>query len=217
VSNDLVRHKALRLMLTTSYTQAEIAKRCGVSGHTMSDWAKKGGWADLRAASKVTTGEIKTGMMMELEELRQLIQSRPRGERLATRDESARRNDILLGINRLKNPLTQEVIQTFSLDIAEFCGENDPALGFVAMKLFDAFISRFLNPDHVAPTLQEALSGTGLKAVRLDDGMDHFAGYVHSRPVVRPVSVQAKREEEEDEEGEFRSGLVYNAETDEWE
>lgn len=57
---------ARELYIYTDKTQAEIAKMLGVSEPTLSNWAKEGGWEQLRTARRSAPAEIQRSLMEQL-------------------------------------------------------------------------------------------------------------------------------------------------------
>jgi transcriptional regulator with XRE-family HTH domain len=57
-------------------TQKEIAQLVGVGNDTISDWAKKGKWKDLKAANSVTRAQVINNTLLQLKELQDEIGTR---------------------------------------------------------------------------------------------------------------------------------------------
>lgn len=198
MSKELERGRALRLMVTTDKTQAEIARIVGVSQHTLSEWSQAGDWPSLRRSAKVTEVEIKTCMMAELDDIRGLIQARPIGERFATRDESSRRNDILQGLSRLKTVFTQEQLQDLVLQMEEFfLRSKDANLVGLVVQLFTEFFENRTDKLFQPETLSQRLPSLIKPAAAAP------------APVTAPAAIEAAQAVEVSRPGDFIPSIPY--------
>lgn len=111
------KEEARQLYFTTSLSQAEIARRIGVSEKTMSAWAIEGDW---RAVKKASFHSPKVEIQRLYEELRVIsinISKRKPEERYPTKEELDARTRIIALINALGEVRDQwrNIYQDFEL------------------------------------------------------------------------------------------------------
>lgn len=64
------------LFMRTDKTQGEIAKLVNVGADTLSDWAIKGKWKQLKAANSVTRSQVINNTLLQIKELQDEINGR---------------------------------------------------------------------------------------------------------------------------------------------
>lgn len=71
------RLQAYDLYMTTAKNQKEIAGIVGISIDTMSDWVRKKGWREEKAARSVTKEKVISNNLVQILNLQEAINTRP--------------------------------------------------------------------------------------------------------------------------------------------
>ncbi|MEI8279784.1 MAG: hypothetical protein WCG87_08455 [Bacteroidota bacterium] len=141
------QHAAAReLTFATNATQQQIADQVGVTRKTVSSWSRMGRWQEMKANSLRIPAELVDDMYRELEELNNIIHSRPPGQRIPTDKEAALRHRILMSIKQIKKQQSvPEMQQTINLFI-RYIEETDT----YAAKIMKNNLTNFL--EHTDPS-----------------------------------------------------------------
>lgn len=129
-NTDQEKARAEELFVSTDLTQDRIAQIVGVSNKTMGEWvnANDGRWKQLRAANGIKKSSIVGMLLMQMNNLLEVINARPEGERFPSSTEADTISKIAGQIERLekKNNLSG-YIQVMD-EFMDFLNRRDPAL-----------------------------------------------------------------------------------------
>jgi transcriptional regulator with XRE-family HTH domain len=92
------------LFMRTTKTQKEIAELVGVGPDTISDWAKKGKWKELKAANSVTRAQVINNTLLQLKELQDAI-----GERTEKKYPTSSESDTMIKLGNLIRALDKSL------------------------------------------------------------------------------------------------------------
>ncbi|OJW77565.1 MAG: hypothetical protein BGO69_11705 [Bacteroidetes bacterium 46-16] len=138
--------QARELFLTSEKTRSEIAAEVGVSEKTISNWSVRGRWQELKRAAVQAPAVIAQQMYEELEEINNVIRSRPEGQRLPTAAEAELRRKIITSIRHIKRQLsTPELYQSLRAFVNYVLSRDKRHIGL------DFFIEEFIAGERSAP------------------------------------------------------------------
>jgi len=100
------QNQARNLYFQTSLTQAQIAELIGVSQKTVSLYINENNWKVIKERAAQAPALLLEQMNSELQELNEVIASRPRGQRFPTLQEAGIRRRIMLSIATVKDRLS---------------------------------------------------------------------------------------------------------------
>jgi uncharacterized protein YjcR len=112
--------QARNLFFQTDLTQTEIANLIGISGKTLSLWAKEGQWRKLKRLANQAPSVMINEMYDELSRINQTIKSREPGSQFATRAEAEIRRKILASIKYIQTQVSPNAHSESLLNFTEF-------------------------------------------------------------------------------------------------
>jgi predicted DNA-binding protein YlxM (UPF0122 family) len=101
-NKDKEQQLAKELYLNGNLTLEYIAEAVKVNRTTVSTWAKEGNWKLLKNVLQTTPDKVIAKLYAELQELSNLIDSKPSGQRYANSKEADARNKTIRDIKLLK-------------------------------------------------------------------------------------------------------------------
>lgn len=148
---ELERKKSLaRTLYMAGKEQAEIAEQIEMSRVTLSNWAKKEGWKEQRAATSVTRPEIVNKLLLSIDALvSQVNESQDPDKMAGLGDKLAKMASVIEKLDKKANVVDAiEVFMAFSKWM-EFRAQTDKNITPELLKTFnhyqDLFISEKMN------------------------------------------------------------------------
>lgn len=131
---------AKTLYLKEHVTQAEVARRVGVSCQTISRWVKKEKWEQLKASVTLTREEQLTNLYRQVAEINRAIAERPEGERFATTKEADIIGKLAAAIERMEEETGIACIVSVSKGFLEWLRKNDLKKAQEMSRYFEMYI-----------------------------------------------------------------------------
>lgn len=132
------------LALKENMTQAEIAKKVGLSRQTIIKLAKEEKWEERRTAMTLTREEQIGNLYRQVGEINKAIGNRPEGERFATSKEADILGKLSSAIKKMEGDAGIADIISVGTRFVEFLRPVDLEKAKEVTRLFDAFIRQNL-------------------------------------------------------------------------
>lgn len=130
-----------KALYMAGYTQQQIADKLGVTPVTVSRWARRDNWQELRDAASNSRGNNIKAMYAELTEINNAIQAREEGKRYANNSESLVRNRLVTNIQQLENKYNLSHLIGIGQDLCNWIADTDLAKAQEVADIYDKFVT----------------------------------------------------------------------------
>ncbi len=140
LTNNKKKELAFQFYMNTQYTVVEIAEKLELARQTVSRWAEKGKWKELKAANTVTNEQNISRLREQINHILTAISDREEGKRIATAQEADTLNKLGAAIQKLEREVGLTDIINVGTRFITWLRQNDLNKAKEFIELWDLFI-----------------------------------------------------------------------------
>ncbi len=145
LSNKQKQEWAKVLYLKENLLQKEIASKVGCTEKTLGKWIKDGNWEMLKSSIVVTKEQELRRWYIQVNQLNNLIESRPDGERFATPKETDQLSKYAAGIRTMETETSAADAIEVCMRVINFIKKDDLQKAQEISDYFEAYIKTLFN------------------------------------------------------------------------
>lgn len=140
LTNNKKKELAFQFYMNTQYTVVEIAEKLELARQTVSRWAEKGKWKELKAANTVTNEQNISRLREQINHILTAISDREEGKRIATAQEADTLNKLGAAIQKLEREVGLTDIINVGTRFITWLRQHDLNKAKEFIELWDLFI-----------------------------------------------------------------------------
>ncbi len=140
LTNNKKKELAFQFYMNTQYTVVEIAEKLELARQTVSKWAEKGKWKELKAANTVTNEQNISRLREQINHILTAISNRNEGKRIATAQEADTLNKLGAAIQKLEREVGLTDIINVGTRFITWLRQHDLNKAKEFVELWDLFI-----------------------------------------------------------------------------
>ncbi len=145
LSNKQKQEWAKVLYLKENLLQKEIASKVGCTEKTLGKWIKDGNWEMLKSSIVVTKEQELRRWYIQVNQLNNLIESRPDGERFATPKETDQLSKYAAAIRTMETETSAADAIEVCMRVINFIKKDDLQKAQEISDYFEAYIKTLFN------------------------------------------------------------------------